>query len=207
MREILRFLKNIIAGFFTGIFFALPLGPVGIESIKRTLNKGLKEGIEVAFGAVFADTLDIILINMGFFGLFEDKKLESVFFMLCGILILLFTFLDKKKENKSFLEYDSLPFLKGFMLAMLNPMNHSFWIMVSGTIIQQFRKEYFIYYLISIISGMAAWFVILNILALKGITRFIDTNYKTSSIIENIMIVIGVLFFIYGLFLTIKYFI
>ncbi|CCJ33228.1 hypothetical protein CAAU_1144 [Caloramator australicus RC3] len=36
MHQIFKLITTIITGFITGIFFALPLGPAGLESIKQT---------------------------------------------------------------------------------------------------------------------------------------------------------------------------
>ncbi|CCJ33229.1 LysE family transporter [Caloramator australicus] len=84
------------------------------------MKKGIKEGLKVALGAVSADALDLILINVGLFSLFNDnKRLEAMFFIICGLLIIVFAILDfKKAPNNNFIKkYDSTPFLKGFFLA------------------------------------------------------------------------------------------
>lgn len=208
MQQIFKLITTIITGFITGIFFALPLGPAGLESIKQTLKKGIKEGIKVALGAISADALDLVLINVGLFSLFNDnKRLEAMFFIICGLLIIVFAILDlKKAPNNNFIKkYESTPFLKGFFLAFLNPMTHSFWITVSGTIIHRFSDNGpFIYYsfLVFLIIGMAAWFIVLNILALKGFRRFIEGNDNgTEKAMITIMFIIGIGFLLYGFLL------
>ncbi|MCX7904743.1 MAG: LysE family translocator [Caloramator sp.] len=205
MQHILKFIITIVTGFITGIFFALPLGPAGLESIKQTLKNGIKEGINVALGAVSADALDLIFINVGLFNLFNDnRKLEAMFFIICGLLIIVFAILDfNKVKNDNFIKkYDSMPFLKGFFLAFFNPMTHSFWITVSGTIIHRFSDNgILVYYsfLVFLILGMAAWFVFLNILALKGFRKFIEGNdNKTEMAMAFVMLIIGIGFLIYG---------
>ncbi|WDU82421.1 hypothetical protein [Caloramator sp. Dgby_cultured_2] len=84
-------------------------------------------------------------------------------------------------------------------------MTHSFWITVSGTIIHRFSDNGpFIYYsfLVFLIIGMAAWFIVLNILALKGFRRFIEGNDKgTEKAMITIMFIIGIGFLLYGFLL------
>lgn len=141
LKNLFLLIKTIISGFFTGIIFAIPLGPAGMEAIKRTISYGLKEGILVSLGAVIADAMDIILINIGLFNLFnQNKKTEGIFFILCGILILFFAYNDIKNYNKKdegINKFDSAPLLKGFLIAVTNPLNHSFWLTISGTLIHQ----------------------------------------------------------------------
>lgn len=70
------------------------------------MKKGIKEGLKVALGAVSADALDLILINVGLFSLFNDnKRLEAMFFIICGLLIIVFAILDfKKAPNNNFIK-------------------------------------------------------------------------------------------------------
>lgn len=198
----------IITGFFTGIVFAIPLGPAGMESIKKTLNYGLKEGLLVALGAVLSDAVDIILINIGLFNLLnENKRTEGIFFIICGVLIIFFAYDDfkksKDKKDVNVNKFESLPVLKGFIIAFTNPMTHSFWLTISGTLIHKFRNSgSFNYYLflLFIIIGMFGWFVILNIAALKGVKRFTtDKNNKSfDKIVILILLLLGIGFIFFG---------
>lgn len=208
LKHLFILLRMIITGFFTGIVFAIPLGPAGMESIKKTLNYGLKEGLLVALGAVLSDAVDIILINIGLFSLLnENKRTESIFFVICGILIIFFAYGDFKKLNNkkdvNVNKFESMPVLKGFLIAFTNPMTHSFWLTISGTLIHRFSDNgSFNYYLflLFIIIGMFGWFVVLNIAALKGIKRFASTKEDKSfeKIIILIMLLLGIGFIIYG---------
>ncbi|QCX34521.1 hypothetical protein FDN13_12870 [Caloramator sp. E03] len=208
MKYLFTLLRMIITGFFTGIVFAIPLGPAGMESIKKTLNNGLKEGLLVALGAVLSDAVDIILINIGLFNLLnENKRTEGIFFIICGILIIFFAYDDfrkyKDKKDVNVNKFESMPVLKGFLIAFTNPMTHSFWLTISGTLIHRFSDNgSFNYYLflLFIIIGMFGWFVILNIAALKGVKKFKSANEDKSfeKIIIMILLLLGMGFILYG---------
>ncbi|MBZ4663052.1 MAG: hypothetical protein JG776_734 [Caloramator sp.] len=210
MRNFILLIRTIITGLFTGVAFALPLGPAGLESIKRTVNSGINEGLMVAIGAVLADAFDILFINIGLFSLLnQNKRTEGLFFIICGLLILFFAFQDIKNYNgdrdENIKKYDSKPVLKGFIIAFTNPMTHSFWLTISGTLIHRFsdmKPIYYYIFLIFIIVGMFIWFVFLNLAALKGIQRL--ENNKNNEIVEKltivIMFLIGIGFIVFGLY-------
>ncbi|CDF58590.1 LysE family transporter [Thermobrachium celere] len=206
MKNILVLIRTIITGLFTGVVFAIPLGPAGIESIKRTINTGISEGLLVALGAVLADAFDILFINIGLLNLFnENKRTEGFFFIICGILILFFAYQDFKgcrTEYKNEKRYSSNPLIKGFIIAFTNPMTHSFWLTISGTLIHKFsdmKPIYYYLFLIFIIIGMFLWFVLLNIAALKGIKRLeINNSSIFGKAMIGIMSLIGIAFIVYG---------
>lgn len=206
MKNILVLIRTIITGLFTGVVFAIPLGPAGIESIKRTINTGISEGLLVALGAVLADAFDILFINIGLLNLFnENKRTEGFFFIICGILILFFAYQDFKgcrTEYQNEKRYSSKPLIKGFIIAFTNPMTHSFWLTISGTLIHKFsdmKPIYYYLFLIFIIIGMFLWFVLLNIAALKGIKRLeINNSSIFAKAMIGIMSLIGIAFIVYG---------
>ncbi|MCX7884208.1 MAG: LysE family translocator [Caloramator sp.] len=210
MRHLLMLLRIIIAGFFTGIAFAIPLGPAGMESVKKTLSYGIREGLLVALGAVLADAVDIIFINIGLFNLFsQNKKTEGIFFIVCGILIIIFACDDYKKlKNKKDVnvnKFESMPVLKGFLIAFTNPMTHSFWLTISGALIHRFSDNCsFNYYLFLffIIVGMFSWFIILNVAALKGVKKFSSAEKDKSfeKIIILFLTLLGIGFIVYGIY-------
>lgn len=70
---ILNFIKGIIAGLCASI----PLGPIGILCVQRTLSKGKKSGFITGLGAAVSDTFfaAIALLSISFVNrLFDDYK-------------------------------------------------------------------------------------------------------------------------------------
>lgn len=202
------FISAILAGFAYGFGAAIPLGPSGMESIKRSLSHGFREGFKVSVGAIIADYLYVLLINLGLSALLNtNKKAAGLFFIVSGILLILF---NKASNKSSHPIVDKLTnhrysgMLSGFLVTFLNPMTPSMWLFLSGTIMISWRDNGYLYYvtaLCSMVLGGLCWFVILNILASRGIKILKDDiSDKTSVIMKYIMLALGIGFIVYGSF-------
>ena len=55
------FLEEIIKGFIIGVLASAPMGPVGILTVQRTLNKGRWEGFATGIGASISDILYAVI--------------------------------------------------------------------------------------------------------------------------------------------------
>lgn len=211
-------LKAIVYGIFTGLGISIPLGPAGIESIRRTITNGFREGFTVALGALCADVSYLILINKGLYSLLSgNKNTECFFWIVSGFILAFIGFksykhpidnkLSKSKNlNKSIL---SMPFVSGFLITFTNPLTPSLWLTLSGTVLRAwYYRSTLLYYIftISIIAGMVIWFAVLNYLALKGMNFLKTSNsHMTKKIVGIIILVIGLSFIVFGLIKLIKW--
>lgn len=204
--------KPLIIGFMTGFASAVPLGPSGLEAINRSISHGFKEGYKVSLGAVSADVLYIIIINLGLFNILSNnKKFEGLFWIVSGLVLLLFNNISNNKcINKLNTRSTNISnttssnsFFAGFFITFLNPTTPSLWIALSGTILSVWRlhgKLYFSFALIAMILGSLTWFFILNLLSIKGIKMFKDDfSKKTSKILNYFLLLLSILFIIWGL--------
>lgn len=206
MNFFIFFIKAIISGLSIGFVTAIPLGPSGVESIKRSLSNGFKEGFKVSVGAVLADFFYILLINLGLSALLNsNKSYEGFFWIISGIILILFnkvSQISKKHNLDKFTNNKYSGILSGFLITFLNPMTPSVWIGLSGTIMSVWRSRGFMFYsiaLISMIIGALSWFALLNILASKGIKILRqDAHSKTKYLMNYIMLALGVGFIIFG---------
>lgn len=207
-------LKAILIGITTGFILSIPLGPSAIESIKRTVSKGFKEGFKVSLGSLSADVFYLLLINCGLANIFRtNPKTEALFWILSGFILTCIgynsikhrngneTFISKFMKN---LNLSSLPFLTGFFITVFNPMTPSIWLTLSGTVIKAWYYVnitcYYIF-IISIIIGMILWFALLNFLAFKGFNLLGKKHSnKTVSILMFGTVFMGLLFVIYGIY-------
>lgn len=203
-------LKSIISGLATGIGICIPLGPAGIESIKRTLSKNFIEGFKVSLGAIAADMTYLLIINLGLSSLFlKSPKAEALFWIFCGAILVLFTLLCNNKnsgDNKCHKFFNNTylsPFPAGFIITFLNPLTPSLWIALSGTVISVWRIAGYIYFysfIFSILVGMITWFALLNLFAAKGVKMLNpNTASKTSVLLKYILLIIGLSFIIWGI--------
>lgn len=208
MTSLIFFMKAMISGFSTGFAAAIPLGPSGIESIKRSLSNGFKEGFKVSLGAIFADYLYILLINLGLSALIStNNEAEGLFWIISGIILIIFNRISGKNNYPLMNRLGNTKysgFLSGFLITFLNPMTPSVWLALSGTIMSVWRFSGLYFYILAVFSmmiGGITWFIILNALAARGIKilRFNESK-KTSNLIKYLMIILGLAFIIFGFF-------
>lgn len=214
-------IRAIYTGLITGIVIAIPMGPAGIESVRWTINKGFKHGLMIAAGSLIADAIDVMLINFGLLELLQTNKLLEVFFwMLSGVVIFYIGYkaikrsrehqekegteaTDEKKEEKH------MPLLTGFIINVTNPMTHFFWLTLSTTVIKVWRNYgklvYFIF-AVTMLTGMFISLFAINFAASRG--KKIATpkiSGRFSKLLEYGIAAFGIGFFVYGLYVLIKF--
>lgn len=202
-------LKAILIGFPTGFVASIPLGPSGLESVNRSISNGFNSGFKVSLGSVCADFIYLIIINLGLFNMLSNHhNLESLFWIISGVILLLFNRLSCKTVNsnskfqKILYRYTSNGFLVGFLITFLNPTTPSLWIALSGTVLSIWRlhgRMFFIFSVSSMILGSIAWFCLLNILASKGF-RTLKSDYAniTSKLLNYFLLGLAIIFIIFG---------
>ena len=215
MFSLLTICKAIFIGFLTGFTASIPLGPSGLESVNRSMSKGFREGFKVSLGAVSADLLYIVIINLGLFTLLsKHRNFQSIFWIVSGVILILFnrlSFTDSKKktDSKNLLnKYTSNGFVTGFLITFVNPTTPSLWIALSTTVLSVWRYHGRIYFLTSVSSmmiGRITWFCLLNILVSKGVRKLkSDYTKTTSKLLNYFLMILGISFIILGIFKFIK---
>ena len=215
MFSLLTICKAIFIGFLTGFTASIPLGPSGLESVNRSMSKGFREGFKVSLGAVSADLLYIVIINLGLFTLLsKHRNFKSIFWIVSGVILILFnrlSFTDSKKktDSKNLLnKYTSNGFVTGFLITFVNPTTPSLWIALSTTVLSVWRYHGRIYFLTSVSSmmiGSITWFCLLNILVSKGVRKLkSDYTKTTSKLLNYFLMILGISFIILGIFKFIK---
>ena len=206
--------KAIISGFPLGLAAAVPLGPSGLESVKRSIMSGFWEGFKVSLGAIFADMFYLFLINFGLASFFsETPKSEAIFWIVSGVILFIFNKLSTRKEKNIKKEEDDNNllnnkyggFLSGFTITLLNPMTPSLWLALSTTILgtwKDYGSLFFAIALISMICGSVFWFILLNIFASKGIQMLKSDKISnhTSNILKYVLYILSFVFVGYGIF-------
>lgn len=214
MNMFILILKAIFFGITTGFILSIPIGPAAIESIKRTVSKGFKEGFKVSLGALSADVFYLLLINCGLANILShSRKTESLFWIISGLILALIGYnsIKHKNGNDTFiskfmksLNLSSLPFLSGFFITVSNPMTPTIWLTLSGTLIRAWyyiNKTCYYIFIISIIYGMILWFALLNFLAHKGFNLLgKNKSHKTVSLLMWCTVFAGLLFIGYGFY-------
>lgn len=65
IQEILIYAKYLLNGVLVGFTASIPLGPIGVLCIQKTLNKGRMSGLASGIGAATADTIYAIIAGFG----------------------------------------------------------------------------------------------------------------------------------------------
>ncbi len=123
-------LKNIFDGIIIGFSASVPLGPIGVLCIQRTLNKGHLAGFFSGLGAAFSDTVYAIIagFSLSFIVAFIEAQLLYIQIfgacILIGLGVKIFYSnpakqLRKQKKGKGTLFQD---FVSTFLITISNPL-------------------------------------------------------------------------------------
>lgn len=123
-------LQVLFKGVAIGLMVSIPMGPIGLICMQRTLNRGVKSGIFSGLGAATADTIFAIIAALGvgfIINFIEEKHHQLEFF---SAIIILFLGLKifytnpvkeirKKRTGKNKLTSD---FFSVLFLTLTNPL-------------------------------------------------------------------------------------
>jgi threonine/homoserine/homoserine lactone efflux protein len=124
--EVIFFLKGIIVGLLASI----PLGPVGVLCIQRTLNKGRLSGFLSGMGAASVDAIFALIAAMGLTFIINFIEQQRFFIQIIGGIVLIIMGLivfyknpvkqmRRQKRGKSTPYQD---FFSVFLLTLSNPV-------------------------------------------------------------------------------------
>lgn len=124
--EIIFFIKGIVVGMLASI----PLGPVGVLCIQRTLNKGRVSGIVSGMGAATVDAIFALIAALGITFIINFIEQQRFFIQLIGGIVLIIMGLNvfyknpvkqmrKMRRGKNKLIND---FISVFLLTLSNPV-------------------------------------------------------------------------------------
>ncbi len=123
----------LIKGFIIGLSIAVPVGPIGVLCIRRTLTQGRMVGFLAGLGAATADALYGAIAGFGLTFLVNFIIGKQIWLRLIGggLLCILGakTFLSKPAEQGTCVEGNSLwnAYLTTFFLTLTNPMTILFF--------------------------------------------------------------------------------
>lgn len=123
-------IELLIKGLVLGFISSIPLGPIGVICIQRTLGKGRLSGFVSGLGAASADTLLAIIAGLGLSFIIDFITAYNIFFKLVGGLIVIYIGINiffkntirqfrERRQKKSSLHTDYLSVLA---LTLSNPL-------------------------------------------------------------------------------------
>jgi threonine/homoserine/homoserine lactone efflux protein len=84
-----HYIEIFLKGLILGLFASIPLGPIGVICIQRTLGKGRLSGFISGFGAASADTLLAIVAGLGLSFVIDFIATNNMIFKIVGGIIVI----------------------------------------------------------------------------------------------------------------------
>lgn len=198
----------LLKGVIIGMFVSFPVGPLGLMSIQRSINKGWKIGFFSAVGAVTADLVysSLAILGISFINNFVSihryliNGVTGILFLIVGINILS-SGIERIKMKEDTEGEKIHPFFKHFFMGLSNPMTFLIFFAIftkvgiyvdHGTMLQH------IIFVISIFLGSSIIWLITTNLIEKYKKRY---KFECFLFIDKI---IGTVIIIFGIFSILK---
>ena len=205
-------LELVFKGLIVGILASAPMGPVGVLTIQRTLNKGRWYGMVTGLGAAVSDIIyaALSILGMSFVMDFIEKPSNMFWFKVIGGMLLMifgiYTYLSNPTQNlrptnpnKGSLMHNGIT---GFLVTFSNPLIILLFIALMARfefVVPEHYLEQGLGY-IAIFGGAILWWLCLTYVINKVRNKFqVSTICKINRIIGSIVIVAGFLGFVWAL--------
>ncbi len=196
-------------GIVTGLAVSIPLGPLGILCIQRTVNKTWKSGIFSGIGIAMADTMYAFIAGFSLSIIIDFIRKYELYFKLVGlfVLILLGIYIFRSNPTKQIQQYKRRgsshlqDFLTTFLITLSNPLSIFVFIAIftSYSIILHFSHSLEALLTIGgIFIGSSLWWITITGFANLFRHKFtINTLYWANRVIGLGVIVVAVAFLVY----------
>ena len=200
----LTIIQFIVKGLIIGIIASAPMGPVGVLTVQRTLNKGRWYGFVTGIGAAISDILyaAISLVGISLVMDFVEKPRNMFWLKLIGSIMLfvfgLYTFLShpgKVKHvqgNRGSLMHNGFT---GFLVTLSNPLIIFLFIALMARFDFVISKNYFaqgIGYM-AIFGGAMIWWFSLTAIIDKVRNRFQDDTILQMNCTIGVIVMVAAL--------------
>ena len=202
-------IEIIIKGIIIGLFVSIPLGPIGMLCVQRTLNRGRRYGIATGLGATTSDLIYTIiaLFFIGFVVDFlEEKKL--IIQITGSIIVIIFGGFIYRSNPSTQPIPDQLKnenvvndFFSSFILTLSNPL--ILFVLIALFARFEFLNDnttlfYNVLGILSILGGAFLWWSLLTFLVSRFRDRLSYSGLKLMNRVIGIIIIalgsIGILY-------------
>jgi threonine/homoserine/homoserine lactone efflux protein len=196
-----------IKGFLVGLLASMPVGPIGVIIIQRTISRGRWPGMMSGFGAATADTFYAIIAGLGLSFIIKFMEAQQFWFKILGGGLLIFLgirmFLTNpvkdirdrhKKKHKHFEDFISV-----FVLTISNPLYIIIFIaMFAGVGLVNNRTEYlhvFVAFAAVFIGASLWWFILVSVFGYFRTKIRLKRIWWLNKITGAVIVVLGILVF------------
>ena len=118
-------LPFILKGFLIGIIAAIPIGPILMLTIQKSVSDGRKAGFSCGLGGTAVDTLCAIISAFALSGIGDYVKTHTTVIELVGGLFVMFVgfnmFRSRVPKTRRKKPYSAKNFVKAFTMGLSNP--------------------------------------------------------------------------------------
>ena len=167
-------LEFLIKGIIVGISVSAPLGPLGILTIQRTINKGFLSGFVSGTGAAFADIIYAAIAGFGISIIanfldshqFIIRILGGALVAIVGVMIFYSNPVKQLRKQRARKNNFISDFISSFLITITNPLTIIFFgaVFASLGLDEVNAGNSIIYALAGIFSGALLWWMSLTIL-------------------------------------------
>ena len=199
--------KLLWEGFVIGMAVSVPLGPLGMLCIKRTVNKNWKSGFSSGLGIAASDAIYAIIAGFSLTIIIKFINKYEIYFEILGasmvVILGLHIFLSNpakeiqkfKQKGSSYLQ----DFLTAFLLTVTNPLSVFVFIAIftSYSLVLQLSQLFEALLIVGGIftGGASWWFIITGMAYLFKHKLTINTLWWANKIIGMGVILIAVSLF------------
>jgi len=196
-------------GFLIGIAVSVPLGPLGMLCIKRTVNKNWKSGFLSGLGIAASDVIYAIVAGFSLTIIINFITAYEIYFKILGasmvVLLGLYIFMsnpakDIQKFQRKGTSYVQ-DFLTAFLLTVTNPLSVFVFIAIftSYSLVLQLSQLFEALLIIGgiFVGGATWWFILTGMAHLFRHKLTISTLWWANKIIGLSVILIAVGLFIF----------
>jgi len=108
-------LSLLMKGILIGVIVSIPLGPMGLLAVQRTLNKGRASGFFSGMGIVTADTIFALVAAIGLTFIINFLNEQKLYFQILGGMVVLLVGVKIFAANP-------IKQLRAFRLKRVNPL-------------------------------------------------------------------------------------
>jgi threonine/homoserine/homoserine lactone efflux protein len=169
----LDIISYILKGILIGLSVSIPLGPIGILVIQKTLSSGKVRGFITGMGAAFADIVYAIIASLGISIVIDIITKHHIYFQIIGGLFLIYLsakvfFSNPIKQLRATKGSSNLmgDFLSTFALTISNPMAFFLFLGVFagiGFLNNDFKPWQSIYIIFGVLIGTSLWWYALSL--------------------------------------------
>ena len=202
------FLTLLLKGILIGLLVSIPLGPIGVLVIQRTVNKTRMAGLLSGMGAALSDTLYAIIAGFSLTYVVDFIRKNEFLFQLSGAMVVLglgiYIFfknpLTDMKQHRLRGNTHLKDIISTFLVTFSNPLSVLVFLAIftsSGVAMSIEKPFYSIFIILGVFTGAFLWWFSLSGLVSmyrhKINLRFLWWLNKTAGVLIVIFVLITIL--------------